>query len=102
MYIIYPTPYNNMKNLTTCPVYSCIMLHMLKGRQYSAHTVQAMSMSAPQFQRWSLRPTLDLDTDNFQSQETNSTVPYMHAYSMQLLNIALVAAWHTACVPYIA
>ena len=25
------------------------------------------SMSVPQSQRWSLKPTLDLDTDNFQS-----------------------------------
>ena len=33
-------------------------------------------MSTPQLQRWSLRLTVDLDTDNFQSQETNSTAPY--------------------------
>ena len=44
---------------------SCIMVHMVKGRQYSAYTVQATSMPAPQSQRWSLRPTLDLNTDNF-------------------------------------
>ena len=75
---------------------SCIMVHiMVKGRQYSACTVQATSMSAPQSLRWSLRPTLDLDTDNFQSQETNSTAPYMHTAS-------LVTAWHTAYVLYIA
>ena len=52
------------------------MVHVVKGRQYSAYTactIQATSMSAPQSQRWSLRLTIDLDTDNFQSQETNST-----------------------------
>ena len=54
-------------------------------------------MSAPQSQRWSLRPNLDLDTDNnyFQSHagdELDSAI--------QLLNIGLVAAWHTACVLY--
>ena len=38
-------------------------------------------MSAPQSQRWSLRLTLDLDTDNFQSQEKKLTVPYMHTAS---------------------
>ena len=48
---------------------------MVKGHQYSAYTVQATSMPAPQSQRWSLRPTLDLD-NKFQSQETNSTAPY--------------------------
>ena len=39
-------------------------------------------MSVPQSQRWRLRPTLDLDTDDFRSQETNSTAPYiMHTAS---------------------
>ena len=45
-----------------------------------------------------MEPTLDLDTDNVQSQETNLTAPYY----IQLLNIGLVAAWHTVCVLYIA
>ena len=49
------------------------MVHMVKGRQHNVYTVQATSIPAPQLQRWSLRLTLDLDTDNFQSQETNST-----------------------------
>ena len=50
---------------------SCLLkiVHMIKGRQYTVHT----SIPAPQSQRWSLRPTLDLDNDNFQSQEMNST-----------------------------
>ena len=46
------------------------MVHMVKGRQYRAYTIQATSIWAPQSQRWSLRPTLNL---NFQLQETNST-----------------------------
>ena len=52
---------------------SCIMVHMVKGRQYSANIIQATSIPAPQSLRWSLRLTLNLNTDNFQSQETNST-----------------------------
>ncbi len=35
------------------------MVHVVKGRQHGAYTV------APQSQRWSLRPTLDLDSDKF-------------------------------------
>jgi hypothetical protein len=45
---------------------SCIevMVHVVKGRQYySAYTVP--HMPAPQSQKWSLRPTLDLDSDKF-------------------------------------
>ena len=53
-------------------------------------------MSAPQSWIWSLRPTLDLNTDNFQSQVTKSTAPYS-----LILNIGLVAAWHIACVLYV-
>ena len=36
------------------------MVHMVKGRKYSAYTatVQATLMPAPESQRWSLRPTL--------------------------------------------
>ena len=49
---------------------------VVKGRQYSAYTVQATSMPAPQSQRWNLRLTLDLDNDKFQSQDTNLTAPY--------------------------
>ena len=52
------------------------MVHMVKGRQYSAYTVQATLMMVPQSQRWSLRPTFDLDNDKFQLQETNSTALY--------------------------
>ena len=76
--LVFPK-YYYYENLTTCPVYySCIMDHMVKGRQYSTYTVQTTLMSAHQSQGWSLKPTLNLDTDNFQSQETNSTAPYMH------------------------
>jgi hypothetical protein len=34
-----------------------IMVHVVKGRQYSAYTVHRCRISAPQSQRWSLRPT---------------------------------------------
>jgi hypothetical protein len=37
------------------------MVHVVKGRQYSACTY----MPAPQSQKWSLRLTLDLDSDSF-------------------------------------
>ena len=48
-------------------------------------------MSVPQSQRWSLRPTLDLDTRQFSitGDELDSAI--------QLLNIGLVAAWHAVC-----
>ncbi len=42
--------------LSSCIV---VMVHVVKGRLYSAYTVP------PQSQRWSLRPTLDLDSDKF-------------------------------------
>ena len=45
-------------------------------------------MSAPQSQRWHLRPTLDLDTD-ITGDELDSAI--------QLLNIGLVSAWYIVC-----
>jgi hypothetical protein len=43
-----------MKLLTISPVAA---MHVVKGRQYSAH------IRLPQSRRWSLRPTLDLESD---------------------------------------
>jgi hypothetical protein len=49
--------YENLNHVpSNCIV---VMVHVVKGRQYGAYTV------APQSQRWSLRPTLDLDSDKF-------------------------------------
>jgi hypothetical protein len=46
-------------------------LHVVKGRQYSAYTVQ-FRMLAPQSQKWSLRPTVDLDSDDIGMNSTAS------------------------------
>ena len=57
---------------------SCMVLtvHVVKGRQYSAH------IQLPQSQRWSLRPTLDLESDksrcfNHRDELSNSAVQFL-------------------------
>jgi hypothetical protein len=62
-----------------------LMVHVVKGRQYSAR------IRLPQSQRWSLRPILDLESDKSRcrshSDELNSAV--------QLLKLRSVGrGWH--------
>ncbi len=67
------------------------MVHVVKGRQCSAYTVLNLvpkgpgyeantvlcRVPAPQSQKWSLRPTLDLDSDKFRCRNEldNSQTP---------------------------
>jgi hypothetical protein len=47
-------------------LHSFNMVHVVKGRHYCTHTVTCYKCTSPQSLRWSMRLTLDLDSDNYQ------------------------------------
>ena len=84
-----------MKNLTTCPV-ADLMVHMVKGRQYSAYT----SRSHMHIDVGASITEMESETDSrprhrqflITGDELDSVI--------HLMSIGLVVAWHTACVLY--
>ena len=73
-----------------------LMMHMVQGRQYSVCTVykHAIYKLAPQSQIWSLRPTLDLDSDRFDASITGDDLDG----KVQLPNFRSLMVWHAACM----